>query len=120
MKDAFHIDDKIYTYSGIILDCGLIHFYNNSLAYRGMKNIVFPKGYKEMDKYQYLIFDINNKLATLPKTVLLTNEKDTLREMTYYFKRVLDAHRVDNRLFDAGTDGHIGIIYKYIRMRIKR
>jgi hypothetical protein len=65
-----------------------------------------------MDQYQYLIFDKNSQLATLPKTVLLTNEKDTLRKMTYFFKRVLDAHHVDHKLFDVGADGHMGIIFK--------
>lgn len=112
MRDAFHIDDRNYTYNGIILDCGLMHFYVNTLAYWGMRNMVFPKGYKKMDQYQYLIFDKNSQLATLPKTVLLTNEKDTLRKMTYYFKRVLDAHHVDHKLFDVGADGHMGIIFK--------
>ena len=111
MREAFHIDDRNYAYRGIILDCGLMHFYKNTLAYRGMRNMVFPKGYKRMDKYQYLIFEKHSKLKTLPKTVLFTNKKDTLRKMTYYFKRVLDAHHVDHRLFDAGTDGHMGIIF---------
>jgi 6-phosphogluconolactonase/glucosamine-6-phosphate isomerase/deaminase len=32
--------------------------------------------------------------------------------MTYYFKKVLDDHNVDNILFDSGNDGHIGIIFK--------
>ena len=32
--------------------------------------------------------------------------------MSYYFKRVLDDHKVENRLLDVGADGHIGIIFK--------
>jgi len=32
--------------------------------------------------------------------------------MTHYFKRVLDGHQVDHKLFDVGTDGHMGIIFK--------
>jgi hypothetical protein len=32
--------------------------------------------------------------------------------MTYCFKNVLDDHNVDNILFDSGTDGHMGIIFK--------
>jgi len=43
---------------------------------------------------------------------LLTNEKDELRTMTYYFKKVLDDYQVDNKLFDVGTNGHMGIIFK--------
>ena len=111
MRDAFYINDRNYMYNGIILDCGLMHFYVNTLAYRGMRTMVFPKGYKKLDEYQYLVFDKNSKLATLPKTVLVTNKRDTLRKMTYYFKRILDAHHVENKLFDIGADGHMGIIF---------
>lgn len=112
MREDFNIDERNYTYNGIILDCGAMHFYVNNLAYWGMRNMVFPKGFKKMAKYHYLIFENNRKLSTLPKTVLLTNEKDELRTMTYYFKKVLDGHQVDNKLFDVGTDGHLGIIFK--------
>ena len=112
MRDDFNIDERHYKYNGIILDCGLMHFYVKNIAYWGMRNMIFPNGYKIMDKYQYLIFENNCKLSTLPKTVLLTNEKDNLKNMTYYFKKVLDDNNVDNKLFDIGTDGHIGIIFK--------
>ncbi|NLJ70418.1 MAG: alpha/beta hydrolase [Clostridiaceae bacterium] len=112
MRDDFNIDERHYKYNGIILDCGLMHFYVKNIAYWGMRNMIFPNGYKIMDKYQYLIFENNCKLSTLPKTVLLTNEKDNLKNMTYYFKKVLDDNNVDNKLFDNGTDGHIGIIFK--------
>ena len=112
MREDFNIDERNYTYNGIILDCGAMHFYVNNLAYWGMRNMVFPKGFKKMAKYHYLIFENNRKLSTLPKTVLLTNEKDELRTMTYYFKKVLDDHQVDNKLFNVGTDGHMGIIFK--------
>ena len=73
--------------------------------------MVFPKGYNKMDKYQYLIFEKNNSISTLPKTVILTNEKDELRKMSYYFKTILDKNKIDNKLFDIGSDGHMGIIY---------
>lgn len=112
MRADFNIDERNYTYNGIILDCGIMHFYCKNIAYWGMRNMIFPKGYKKMDKYQYLIFDNNGKVSTLPKTILLTNAKDNLRKMTYYFKAVLDHNKVDNKLFDSGTDGHTGIIYK--------
>lgn len=65
-----------------------------------------------MDKYQYLVFENNPKLSSLPKTILITNKEDNLRGMSYYFKRVLDDHKVENRLLDVGADGHIGIIFK--------
>lgn len=65
-----------------------------------------------MDKYQYLIFENNRKISTLPKTVLVTNKNDELKNMTYHFKKVLDDSKVDNKLFDVGADGHIGIIFK--------
>ena len=112
MRDDFNIDERRYKYNGIILDCGLMHFYVKNIAYWGMRNMIFPKGYKKMKKYQYLIFEKNNKLTTLPKTVLLTNEKDNLKKMTYYFKKVLDDNNVDYKLFNIGADGHMGIIYK--------
>lgn len=112
MRDDFDIDERDYKYSGIILDCGVMHFYRKNIAYWGMRNMIFPKGYRKMDQYQYLVFENNRQLSTLPKTVLLTNEKDNLRDMTHYFKRVLDGHQVDHKLFDVGTDGHMGIIYK--------
>ncbi|NLL91166.1 MAG: alpha/beta hydrolase [Ruminococcaceae bacterium] len=112
MRADYNIEDRDYKYNGIILDCGAMHFYKSSLAYWGMRNMIFPKGYKKTDKYKYLIFDKNNKLSVLPKTVILTNEKDELRKMSYHFKRVLDYNNVDNKLFDIGSDGHIGIIFK--------
>ncbi len=112
MRDDFNLDERNYTYNGIFLDCGAMHFYINNIAYWGMRNMVFPKGYKKMAKYHYLIFENNPKLSSLAKTILLTNEKDELREMTYHFKKVLDEYHVENQLIDVGSDGHLGIIYK--------
>ncbi|HHT23897.1 MAG TPA: alpha/beta hydrolase [Clostridiaceae bacterium] len=112
MRDDFNIDERNYEYNGIILDCGVMYLYMKNIAYWGMRNMIFPKGYKKMDKYQYLIFEKNYILSTLPKTVLLTNKNDNLRKMTYHFKKVLEDNNVDHRLFDFGTDGHIGIIFK--------
>jgi acetyl esterase/lipase len=112
MRAAYNIEDRNYKYNGIILNCGAMHFYENSLPYWGMRNMIFPKGYKRTDKYKFLIFENSGKISTLPKTVLLTNERDELRKMSYHFKRVLDNNNVDNKLFDIGSDGHIGIIFK--------
>ena len=111
MRKDYNIENRNYNYKGIILDCGALHFYERNIAYWGMRNMVFPKGYNKMDKYQYLIFEKNNSISTLPKTVILTNEKDELRKMSYYFKDILDNRNVENLLIDSGSDGHMGIIY---------
>ncbi len=111
MRKDYNVEDRKYNYNGIILDCGALHFYERNIAYWGMRNMVFPKGYNKMDKYQYLIFEENKSISTLPKTVILTNEKDELRKMSYYFKEILDNKNVENLLIDSGSDGHMGIIY---------
>ena len=111
MRKDYNVEDRKYNYNGIILDCGALHFYERNIAYWGMRNMVFPKGYNKMDKYQYLIFEKNKSISTLPKAVILTNEKDELRKMSYYFKDILDNRNVENLLIDSGSDGHMGIIY---------
>lgn len=100
-----------YAFKGLILNCGLMHFYKNSIAYWGMRNMVFPKGYTKNPRYRFLLFEKNDKLKDLPKTVLITNEKDELKAMTYYFKKVLDSRGVKNLLIDDGSEGHMGIIF---------
>ena len=70
MRDDYHIEERNYKYNGIILDCGAMYFYNKNIAYWGMRNMIFPKGYKKMAQYQYLIFDNNSQISTLTKTVL--------------------------------------------------
>lgn len=110
LKD-FAIDDKVYRYKGIIIDCGLMYFYKKSIAYWGMRNMVFPKGYLKDKRYQYLRFEDNNALSKLPPIVLITNEKDELKGMTYYFKGVLDNVGVRNCLIDDGGEGHMGILF---------
>ncbi len=111
MRKDYNVEDRKYNYNGIILDCGALHFYERNIAYWGMRNMVFPKGYNKMDKYQYLIFEKSKSISTLPKAVILTNEKDELRKMSYYFKDILDNRNVENLLIDSGSDGHMGIIY---------
>ena len=111
MRKDYNVEDRKYNYNGIILDCGALHFYERNIAYWGMRNMVFPKGYNKMDKYQYLIFEKNKSISTLPKAVILTNEKDELGKMSYYFKDILDNRNVENLLIDSGSDGHMGIIY---------
>lgn len=111
IKD-FNLDERNYEYKGIILDCGLMNFYKNNIAYWGMRRMIFPKQYKYDKRYKDMVFESNNELYKLPKTILLTNSEDELRDMTYYFKNILDNSKVDNKIIDKGTDGHMGIIFK--------
>ena len=64
MLRDYNLKERHYNYKGIILDCGLMHFYKRSIAYTGMRNMVFPKNYSKNEKYKYLIFEnreeINN------------------------------------------------------------
>ena len=112
MLRDYNLKERHYNYKGIILDCGLMHFYKRSIAYTGMRNMVFPKNYSRNEKYKYLIFENREEIKNLPKTVLITNKKDALKNMTYWFKKVLEHYGVPHLLIDDGKDGHMGIIYK--------
>ena len=112
MLRDYNLKERHYNYKGIILDCGLMHFYKRSIAYTGMRNMVFPKNYSKNEKYKYLIFENREEIKNLPKTVLITNKKDALKNMTYWFKKVLEHYGVPHLLIDDGKDGHMGIIYK--------
>ena len=112
MLRDYNLKERHYNYKGIILDCGLMHFYKRSIAYIGMRNMVFPKNYSKNEKYKYLIFENREEIKNLPKTVLITNKKDALKNMTYWFKKVLEHYGVPHLLIDDGKDGHMGIIYK--------
>ncbi len=72
MRDDFNLDERNYTYNGIFLDCGgAMHFYINNIAYwGGMRNMVFPKGYKKMAKYHYLIFENNPQIIIISQNHL--------------------------------------------------
>ena len=112
MLRDYNLKERHYNYKGIILDCGLMHFYKRSIAYTGMRNMVFPKNYSKNEKYKYLIFENREEIKNLPKTVLITNKKDALKNMTYWFKKVLEHYGIPHLLIDDGKDGHMGIIYK--------
>ncbi len=111
IKD-FNLQERNYEYKGVLLDCGLMNFYKNDIAYWGMRRMVFPKKYKTDKRYEDIIFEKNEELYKLPKTVVLTNSKDELKDMSYYFKDVLDRNRVQTKIIDRGNDGHMGIIFK--------
>lgn len=112
LAEDYGVTKRNFEYKGIILDCGLMHFYKNNIAYWGMRNMVFPKKYKEDRRYQGIVFENNNELHKLPKTVLLTNFKDELKGMTYYFEKVLNNAKVKNKMIDRTSDGHMGIVFK--------
>ncbi len=112
MRKAFDIPHRDYRYKGVITDCGLMHYYKSSIAYWGMRNMVFPKGYKKDPRYPFLRFESNPAISRLPRTALITNRKDVLKKMTYHFDSVLEKYGVTHRLFDSGSDGHTGIIFK--------
>lgn len=112
MLADFGLKERSYKYKGLITDCGLMHFYKSSIAYWGMRKMIFPKGYKEDERYKYLTAENNEYIQKLPKAALLTNSKDVLKKMTYYFDGVLNQKGVEHRLFEYGKDGHTGIIFK--------
>lgn len=112
LREDYNIGKRDYEYKGLILDCGMMNFYKKNIAYWGMRRMVFPKLYKNDKKYQDIVFQNNEELQLLPKTFLLTNSKDELKDMTYYFKKLLDDKKVNNKLIDNGEDGHMGIIFR--------
>lgn len=111
MRQAYGVPDRSYSYKGLITDCGLMHFYKSSIAYWGMRKMVFPKGYMQDIRYKFLINGENSKVADIPKVCLITNRKDVLRKMTYHFDSVLTGYDVPHKLFSEGADGHTGIIF---------
>ena len=112
MLSDFGLKERDYKYKGLITDCGLMHFYKSSLAYWGMRKMIFPKGYKDDKRYKYLTADNNEYITRLPRAALLTNSKDVLKKMTYYFDSVLTQKSVEHRLIEYAKDGHTGIIFK--------
>lgn len=112
MLSDFGLKERDYKYKGLITDCGLMHFYKSSLAYWGMRKMIFPKGYKDDKRYKYLTAEKNEYITRLPRAALLTNSKDVLKKMTYYFDSVLTQKSVEHRLIEYAKDGHTGIIFK--------
>lgn len=112
MRSDYGFNSRNYFYNGLILDCGLMQFYKSSVAYNGMRNMVFTKGYKDDKRYCHLMFDKNDEIMKLPSTVIITNKSDELKAMSYDFKKLLERNNVKNVLFDTGSDGHMGVIFK--------
>lgn len=97
---------------GLILDCGAMHFYQRNIAYWGMRNMVFPRKYKNDPRYKYLLFDDNRNISLLPPVSVITNSTDELRKMSYHFKEILEKAGVKCSLYDKGEGGHMGIIFE--------
>ncbi len=112
MLSDYGFEKRDYEYKGLVLDCGLMHFYRNSIAYNGMRSMVFPKGYRKDRRYSYLLFDRNNDISRLPKTVIITNKSDELKAMSYYFDELLKSRNVEHKLFEKGSEGHMGVIFE--------
>ena len=111
MLSDFGFEKREYMYNGLLLDCGLMHFYKNSVAYNGMRGMVFPKGYKNDARYRHLLFAENSEISNFPKTVIITNESDELKDMSLYFDGLLKSRNVKHILFENGSKGHMGVIF---------
>ena len=112
MLSDYGFGKRDYMYNGLLLDCGLMHFYKNSIAYNGMRSMVFPKGYKKDVRYKYLVFAENLEISRLPKTAVITNESDELKDMSFYFNGLLKSKNVERILFGTGSKGHMGMIFE--------
>ena len=112
MLSEYGFEKRNYKYKGLLLDCGLMHFYKNSVAYNGMRGMVFPRGYKKDLRYRHLVFEENSEISYLPKTAVITNESDELKDMSYYFDGLLKSRNVEHKLFDIGSKGHMGVIFE--------
>ncbi len=112
MLSDYGFEKRDYMYNGLLLDCGLMHFYKNSIAYNGMRSMVFPKGYKKDVRYKYLLFAENSDISNFPKTVIITNESDELKDMSLYFDGLLKSRNVKHILFENGSKGHMGVIFE--------
>lgn len=112
MREDYKIAPRDYNYKGIILDCGLMQFYKKSIAYNGMRKMIFQKGYETDKRYPYLEFENNESLKLLPETVLITNRKDEVKAMSFYFQKLLEKSGVSNTLLDQGPQGHMSVIFE--------
>lgn len=112
MKADYGLSSDDRYIKGLILDCGAMHFYQRNIAYWGMRNMVFPRKYREDPRYKYLLFDNNRNISLLPPVSVITNSTDELRKMSYHFKEVLEKAGVECSLYDKGEGGHMGIIFE--------
>ncbi|HAW15701.1 MAG TPA: hypothetical protein DCW41_03245 [Clostridiales bacterium] len=112
MQADYAFEARRHKYRSVILDCGTMHFYKKSIAYWGMRGMVFPKGYKRDPRYKYLVFENNENLKKLPPVRLITNVQDELKDMTYYFADLLKGKGISYDLYGEGEGGHMGVIFE--------
>ena len=114
LRDVFRLAEvETLQYLGLALNCGFMIFYQRTLAYRLLRQMVFPENYENDDRYHNMIWNQIPELAALPKTFLSSNKKDELRNMTRMFKQILDERGVPNHMNyqTTGSLGHMAIIY---------
>ena len=114
LRAVYSCADKGFErYQGLILDCGMLSFYQKSVGYWGMRSIAFERGYKRLDTYRNMLWEQLPELALLPRVFLVSNAKDELRQMTLEFERLLTARGVQHTLNyqDAEILGHVAILY---------
>jgi len=102
------------SFKGIVIDCGLMTFYQKNIRYWGMRRMCFEKNYPDKEYYQNMIWGNLPELSQLPPVFLISNEKDELRQMTFDFQRILEPHTIKHK-FDYRTEkllGHMAIIYE--------
>jgi hypothetical protein len=58
------------------------------------------------------VFAENREISRLPKTAVITNESDELKDMSFYFDGLLKSKNVECILFDSGSKGHMGVIFE--------
>lgn len=114
LRKIFNAPDNCrLQYKGLVLDCGMMTFYQNTVGYWGMRTMVFEKEYWRSETYRNMIWKRVPEFSSLPKIFLISNKKDELKDMTLKFKDILDKSGVENKM-DFQTDlalGHCAIIY---------
>ena len=113
LRKIYGVSENVLTYKGLLLDCGMMAFYQNTIGYWGMRTMVFEKGYRHKENYKNMIWAQIPELSSLPKTFLISNKGDELKSMTLQFKDILDRNKVENVLdFQINCAlGHMAIIY---------
>jgi acetyl esterase/lipase len=114
LREVFNIHDRGFDrYDGIILDCGMMTFYQRTPNYWGMRKMVFEKNYRRSIYYKNMVWENIDEISSLPKTYLISNEKDALKHMTLKFNKLLEDRKVPHCL-NYGVEealGHMAIIY---------
>ena len=111
MREAYKLEKLDYDVKGAILNCGFMRFYQNILPYQLTRRVVFPPKFEKDERYKFLLFNKNDKLKELPKIFLVTNSKDEIKSMTFYFDKLLTSIGLRHKLSKESEGGHVGLIY---------